>query len=137
MKRILEKILGMGAILILTGITVSIGYSIITNEIRNGKVLKNPVTIEGKVVSSKLKGRDLEVKIDSSVMPVYFSAYTFSLGFSEGRYKHDIGAIQSLNEKLKKGDQVKIEGFKDSQTNMIYGSDIKRSEYVSLINTEK
>ncbi|MBI2129621.1 hypothetical protein HYU07_05255 [Candidatus Woesearchaeota archaeon] len=134
MKRNFGRVFGAGiSYLILTGAVVLAICSIVAKEMRNGKILKNPVTIEGKVVSSELKGRNLELRIDSSDTPVDFLAYSLSLGFGDGKYKHDIAIIYDLYEKLKKGDQVKAKGFRDPQTNAIYGSDIERLEYVSLI----
>lgn len=134
MKRNFGKVLGAGIIcLAIAGAAVLAAYSIAAKEIRNGKILKNPVTIEGKVVSSKLKGRNLEVRLDSSDTPVDFLAYSLSSGFRDGNYRHDIATIHYLNKNLKNGDQIKVYGFRDPKTNTIYGSDIERLGYVSLI----
>lgn len=131
MKRNFGKVLGEGMIrLAIASAAVLLVYNIATEEVRNCRILENPVTIEGKVVSSKLKGRNLEVRIDSSDAPIKFSAYIFN----KRKYKHDIETIHELNEKLKgmKDHWVKVTGFK--YTDIIYGSDIGEWRYSSLIN---
>lgn len=135
MKRNFGKVLRTGIICLAIAGTVALtAYGIAAKEMRSSAILKNPVTIEGKIVSSKPKGRNLELRIDSADVPVNFLAYNLSLSFREGRYRHDIATIHFLDEKLKEGDQVKVYGFRDPKTNAIYGSDIERLGYVSLIN---
>ncbi|MDO8741240.1 MAG: hypothetical protein Q7J54_06745 [Candidatus Woesearchaeota archaeon] len=134
MKRNFGKVLGIWPIyLALASAAVLIGANAVTNEARNGRILKNPVTIEGRVVSIRPEGRNLEVRLDSSEQPVDFLAYTLSFSFRDDKYRHDIAVIHDLHKKLKEGDQVKVEGFKDQHKGVIYGADIKKWEYVSLM----
>jgi hypothetical protein len=136
--KITRYLIGTGKCLASIGLVAGMGWlssSLKLDKTYHAGIANNPVTVEGKIISEKPDGKNLEFLIETKDGKdiVHFESYSMFSGAEEACYKFNWKEkLSKINERVNPGDLVQVDGFKDPKTNKIYGVNVKKPGYVLI-----
>ena len=143
-KRMYNSVYNTTQNILLTTFCVAVGIGagilinyLLENKRYNEQIKANPIVLDGTVISENLGDSNLEIILGmgEKEISVNFKESGWSIdGGSDLGYTHHSQLLPIIADKVDSGDKVRITGFQDPVTKKIYGKDIQKEGYVSLLN---